>query len=140
MPRLSNKEIEDEAIKTVIQFEDGQGFAAVDVHNKGKGYDVESKNRETSEIRKIEVKGIGKTLKTQGNWRFVQQTTAQLLLQDETLHIYIVDNLENGSENAGIYVLNRDDVLPRLKIKNPQASYTFQVSEKDRKTFLQERT
>jgi len=125
---LSNKEIEDRAIKAVIAFESNHKRQAHDVRKKRRSFDVESTNRS------IEVKGIERTLRESGNWRFIQQQTVQLLLKEENFFIYIVDNLAKGWENAGIYVLNREEALPYLSIA-PQVSYTLKIPAKERERF-----
>ena len=85
---LSNKEIEDRAIKAVIAFEKSEHREAKDIRRQNKSYDVHSANRI------IEVKGIEKSLQKSGNWRFVQQKSVQLALKEDDFYIYIVDDLE----------------------------------------------
>ncbi len=125
---LSNKEIEDRAVKAVIDFETNNSRQAQDVRNNRRSFDVESTERF------IEIKGIERTLSEAGNWRFIQQKSVQLLLKEKNFYIYIVDNLAKGWENAGIYVLNREETLPYLKIA-PQVSYTLQIPAKERERF-----
>jgi hypothetical protein len=127
---LSNKEIENRAIQAVLAFEQRKRRRAADVRSENLSYDVKSTGRI------IEVKGIEKTLGVSGNWRFVQQKSVQLLLTQNNFYIYIVDNVSAGPENAGIYVLNRRDALPFLKIA-PQISFTLQIPANQRERFRQ---
>ena len=125
---LSNKEIENRAVKAVIEFERENNRQARDVRSERQSYDVKS------DERFIEIKGIEKSFGDSGNWRFIQQKSVQLLLKEKMLYVYIVDNLANGSENAGIYVLTREEALPYLKIA-PQVSYTLQIPARDRENY-----
>jgi hypothetical protein len=49
-----------------------------------------------------------------------------LLLREDDFYIYIVDNLINGIEQAGIYVLNREPTIKFLKMP-PQLIYTIHI-------------
>ena len=117
---LSNKEIEDRAIKAVIDFEKSEHREAKDIRRQHKSYDVHSGNRI------IEVKGIEKSLQKSGNWRFIQQKSVQLALKEDNFYLYIIDNLGKGVEQAGIYVLNREEALKFLRIQ-PQVSYSLHI-------------
>ncbi len=125
---LSNKEIENRAVNAIIGFEQQQNRQVCDVRRDGLSYDIKSNDRI------IEVKGIEKTLSDSGNWRFIQPKSVQLLLIEKNFYIYIVDNLANGIENAGIYILNREEALPYLKI-TPQVSCALQIPARERERF-----
>lgn len=125
---LSNREIENRAIEAVLAFERTKRRRARDVRRDRLSYDVKSTGRV------IEVKGIERTLSDSGNWRFIQQKSVQLLLTQTNFYIYIVDNLSEGPENAGIYVLTRREALPFLKII-PQVSFTLQIPSNQRERF-----
>lgn len=127
---LSNKEIENRAVSVVIEYERNHHRQARDVRRERLSYDVKSADRI------IEIKGIEKTLSDSGNWRFIQQNSVQLLLKEKNFFIYIVDNLKDGTENAGIYILSREEALPLLKIV-PQVSYTLQIPANARDRFRQ---
>ena len=126
MPLL-NKEIENRAVQAVIEFERTQNRQATDVRKQKLAYDIESADRI------IEVKGVENTLAHSG-WRYIQQTSVQLLLTKKNFYIYIVDNLANGVEHAGIYVLTREEALPYVKIE-PQISYTLNIPAREREQF-----
>lgn len=125
---LSNKEIENRAVEVVLNYELRKNRNARDVRREGRSCDVESTERI------IEVKGIAKTLSNSGNWRFIQQKSVQLMLKENNFYIYIVDNLENGVDSAGIYILNRTESLPYLKIA-PQVFYTLQIPATERERY-----
>ncbi|MCI0531353.1 MAG: DUF3883 domain-containing protein [candidate division Zixibacteria bacterium] len=118
---LSNSEIENQAIKEVTKFVRG----SKDVRRFKKGYDVKSKNH------LIEVKGVKRSLKEMGSWRFVQRRTRQLLLKKKNFFIYIVDNVGKKSSQRRIYVLNQKTALKYLK-KKPSISYTIKIPANER--------
>jgi hypothetical protein len=125
---LSNKEIENMAIEVVVRFEKSKNRNPQDIRRKQLSYDVSSSGRI------IEVKGIEKALGDSGNWRFVQQNTVQLLLTENNFYIYIVDNLSKGINNAHIYILDRKEALPFLKIK-PTISFSLHIPASQREKF-----
>ena len=126
--RLSNSEIENRAIQAVIDFERNENRNAQDVRRRNLSYDVQSVNR------KIEVKGIENSFQRAGNWRFIQQKCVQLLLRENDFYIYIVDNLINCIEQAGIYILNRESALKHLRVQ-PQITYTLQIPSSQRESY-----
>lgn len=125
----SNKIIEMRAIEVVMDYERSQRRNPVDVRRDRLNYDVKSSDRI------IEVKGIAKALSRSGNLRFLQSQSVQLLLTKTNFFIYIVDNLSHGTDNAGIYVLNRKEALPFLKINKPQIAFTLQIPAAERDRF-----
>jgi superfamily II DNA or RNA helicase len=62
-PELRNlrpdPEVEETAMRTVMEYERSQGRVVHDVHEKNLGYDLTSINLNSGELRLIEVKGIG---------------------------------------------------------------------------------
>ncbi len=125
----SNKIIEKRAIQVVMDFERSKGRRPTDVRRNRLNYDVKSSGRI------IEVKGIAKTLARSGNLRFLQSQSVQLLLTRRNFFIYIVDNLSHGVEDADIYILNRKEALPFLKINKPQIAFTLQIPADERDRF-----
>ncbi len=115
-----NKKIEKMAIDAVKKFERKKGRNPKDVSKQHKGYDVYSSGR------RIEVKGIKKSFKVVGSWRFLQQKSLQVLLQENRYFIYIVDNLKHRPPKEGIYIISRKDALKFLKVK-PAVVYSFRV-------------
>jgi len=54
-----DSEVEEIAMKTVMEHENGQGRQVYDVHGKNLGYDITSLDLNSGELRLIEVKGLG---------------------------------------------------------------------------------
>lgn len=95
-----------------------------DVRKFKKGYDIEAAER------LIEVKGIEKSFRDAGNWRFIQQSSVQLMLTMDNFFIYVVDNVEKDLKLRGIYILEREKALRFLKI--PQGTYDIRVPASER--------
>lgn len=87
-PRMSNREIEDAAVRLVLEREVAAGRVAADTRSRGAVADIEGD-------RVIEVKAYGGTARGSDLWLETRQVEAAL--QDpERFHLVLVENVRSG--------------------------------------------
>jgi hypothetical protein len=128
MEHMTNKQIEDEAIKAVLAYEKNEGRTPRDIRKEQREFDVISSDRQ------IEVKGAGRTLREVGYTRLIQDSTVRALRMSNDCFIYIVDNVCEGADNAGIYILTQEQALSCLNDK-PQKYFELRVGAKKAQQF-----
>jgi len=109
-PRSSS--VEAKAIDLVIKYEKKRGWTAKCVRQKGKGYDVESKNK--SDIRFIEVKGLGAKQPYTEFWLY-PTPLKQLGENISKLFLYIVYDLKNSPK---LIIIPPDKLFKNLGIRS----------------------
>lgn len=108
-----NLETEAIAMSVVMEFEKAQGRLVYDVHEKNLGYDMTSLDLDSSELRLIEVKGIG-------------EATGTVLLTPNERRV-----AEDRRDCYWLYVVTNCSIQPQLQepIKDPARLDWHEVSK-----------
>ena len=104
---MTNKQIEQKAIKKVKDYEYKRTRRESKQVQQGNGFDIISSGR------CIEVKGCkGKV----GGWRMFEHSCFEALQEKNRYFVYIVEKLE--TRRPELYVIPRKDIIRHLKLKS----------------------
>jgi len=93
---MTSQQIEEAAIAYVLAHEKAAGRTATDTRRvAGSPTDVRSEDPATGEVRLIEVKSSGTSVRTKELW--LEPGQVRLGLEDPSFHLYIVENVRSGS-------------------------------------------
>lgn len=92
---MSNSQVEGAAIAFVLDHEAAAGRNAVDAHKEpGSPTDVRSTDPATGEVRLIEVKAFGRSVR--GEFLMLETVQVETGEKDPDFHLYIVENVRSG--------------------------------------------